>query len=518
MKLTDTTIEIRPRNKWEAIDLGLLLAHRHFAVLLISWCLVTLPIFALLTVCFWRAPLIPFFIWDIPLLPFIIFWWLKPIFDRIPLYILSNAVFGHTPSVKAALLFWLKSLKSSKTLSDLTIHRFNLTRSFDLAVKQLEGLTGGTRKKRLNNLYLTRPHAKLLTIIFINFEAILYTLLTSLIFMLVPDNNYIEQTSRWDTGFLINLPIWIVHLTCSLYVLVLIISEPLYVACGFCLYLNSRILLDGWDIEMAFRRLSQRLTKTLPTLVGIICLLLATSYSPPSKAEPKAITQAIELPNKVTDTPSTQPPSSLEQARKASQQQIKNILAAPPFFAEQEKTYYRWTKAPSSNFFSNLAGWFFEDIFKILIWAVVIVAILVVIWQYRNLLPLPNNRAKTPLPPKQLFGLVITPESLPTDVLAEFEILWQQNNTRHALSLLYRALLSHLVHQYHIPLKSSHTEGEIVKLTQPLQLPTVTHFTGQLTNQWLQLAYGHYQISNEQKEQLTKGWQLLLESTTEGIE
>jgi hypothetical protein len=34
---------------------------------------------------------------------------------------------------------------------------------------------------------------------------------------------------------------------------------PIYAAAGFTLYLNRRIELEGWDIELKFRRLTARL-------------------------------------------------------------------------------------------------------------------------------------------------------------------------------------------------------------------------------------------------------------------
>ena len=41
--------------------------------------------------------------------------------------------------------------------------------------------------------------------------------------------------------------------------LVLVVWEPIYVACGFSLYLNRRTVLEAWDIELVFRRMRQRL-------------------------------------------------------------------------------------------------------------------------------------------------------------------------------------------------------------------------------------------------------------------
>ena len=42
------------------------------------------------------------------------------------------------------------------------------------------------------------------------------------------------------------------------YALVILALEPFYVAAGFALYLNRRTLLEGWDIELALRRIAER--------------------------------------------------------------------------------------------------------------------------------------------------------------------------------------------------------------------------------------------------------------------
>ena len=39
------------------------------------------------------------------------------------------------------------------------------------------------------------------------------------------------------------------------------IVEPFYVACGFTLYLQRRTILEGWDIELRFRQLTERVEK-----------------------------------------------------------------------------------------------------------------------------------------------------------------------------------------------------------------------------------------------------------------
>lgn len=138
MRLTEACVAIRPRNPWEAIDLGILLARQHRRLLMTSWAMITLPIFALISGL----------LWDYPSMAVLLFWWLKPAFERLPLLILSQALFGATPSLKEALKAWPRALKP-QLLASLTWRRFSLSRSFYLPVQQLEGLNRLSRAQRI---------------------------------------------------------------------------------------------------------------------------------------------------------------------------------------------------------------------------------------------------------------------------------------------------------------------------------------------------------------------------------
>ena len=141
MRLSDATVAIRPRSSWEAMDLGVLMSQQHRRLLMTSWAIVTLPLFAMLTLL----------LWDSPSLAVLIFWWLKPAYERLPLYILSKALFGETPTLKQALREFPRLLKP-QLLASLTWRRLSLSRSFLLPVLQLEGLDGTARQQRLQVL------------------------------------------------------------------------------------------------------------------------------------------------------------------------------------------------------------------------------------------------------------------------------------------------------------------------------------------------------------------------------
>src|SRR5688500_20026036 len=66
--------------------------------------------------------------------------------------------------------------------------------------------------------------------------------------------------------------------------LVIFALEPFYVAAGFALYLNRRTLLEGWDIEVALRRIAQRHTAAF---VVVVLGIFAVATPPPAHAQEK---------------------------------------------------------------------------------------------------------------------------------------------------------------------------------------------------------------------------------------
>ncbi|HAQ27741.1 MAG TPA: DUF4129 domain-containing protein, partial [Pseudomonas sp.] len=138
MRLNETSMEIRPRSAWEALDLGCLLARRHAGLLMLSWAALTLPLFAVLSILTWQYPT----------LSLLLFWWLKPLYERLPLFILSHTLFGDTPTLGRSLRA-LPGVLRPQWLASVTWRRFSPTRSFDLPVLQLEGLSGAARRERL---------------------------------------------------------------------------------------------------------------------------------------------------------------------------------------------------------------------------------------------------------------------------------------------------------------------------------------------------------------------------------
>ena len=519
MRLTDANVAIRPRTAWEAMDLGVLLARRHLGLLMASWALVTLPIFAVLCALLWQYPT-----WAI-----LIFWWLKPAYERLPLYILSRALFGDAPSLKQALKA-LPGLLKPQLLASLTWRRFSPTRSFDLPVLQLEGLKGQARTQRLHVLAQRDSGAATwLTLVGMHLEIALWIGLCSLIYLLLPQQMAID----WDWQSLIDDDtlqwLWLEHLSNLFYALLLIFWEPIYVACGFSLYLNRRTILEGWDIELTFRRLRQRLTGSAYALLLGCALLLsqvpdsayaAASSSCPIPAQDPASPEAPRLLNQ---------PLTSQDSRIAALQ----ILDQPPF--ENRETVTRWrlgdeqTKDEAEdgkelaerleNLLKLIDDWsgmkaialFFEAV----LWALVIGLVGLLVWRYREWLSTFTRRIGLPQrekreAPQQLFGLEVAPQSLPDDVASSAQRLWNED-PRAALGLLYRALLSRLIHDRGLALKSAHTEAEVLNLVDGLDDPELNIFSQSLTRHWQNLAYGHRLPPDAARDSLCNDWRTLLD-------
>ena len=77
--------------------------------------------------------------------------------------------------------------------------------------------------------------------------------------------------------------------------------------------------------------------------------------------------------------------------------------------------------------------------------------------------------------------LDIRPESLPGDVGAAALALWERGEQRAALALLYRGLLSRLVHAHAVPIRASSTEGECLALAR---------YASRLVETWAAAVYG----------------------------
>lgn len=151
----------------------------------------------------------------------------------------------------------------------------------------------------------------------------------------------------------------------------------------------------------------------------------------------------------------------------------------------------------------GLAHWLGEA-GRLLVWALGFLAVAMLVVTLRHAWRVRAEAATgraAPLP-SHVRDLDIRPESLPTHIGPAARALWERGETRAALSLLYRGLLSRLVHVHGVPIRAASTEGECVALAQVRLSAPRGAYSAELIGAWQLAVYGDRQPTTEQVLQL----------------
>jgi hypothetical protein len=224
------------------------------------------------------------------------------------------------------------------------------------------------------------------------------------------------------------------------YAVAVLLLEPFYVAAGFGLYLNRRTLLEGWDIEVALRRIAERYA----TAASVLAVALFCVFSFPE----------------------------ISHAQKDPKKEAAEVLKSKDFGYERDAM--RWqSRNPDKPDKSERdpralwgIGYALARVAEVLLWGLAAAAVAYALWFLARMLPRGREPAPLPYrPPPALFGMELAPETLPPDVPTAAAGLAREGKLREALSLLYRGALSNLVHQRGVQLLPSHTEAEVLSLS-----------------------------------------------------
>ena len=418
-------------------------------------------------------------------------WWLKPLYDRAVLHVLSRAVFGDVPGPRQVLRSAREWLFTG-LLQSLTLHRLDLARSFNLPVRQLEGQSGREARARRSLLgKRARGNAVWLTVVWVHFEAVLLWSAGALSQLLLPAQ--LERQRGDEVPFFGGFFEWVTTATVGdglVFAAVWLLLEPFYVAAGFALYLNRRTLLEGWDIEVALRRIAERhAAAAVLVFMGLAFALV------PVTAEAQEKNPKTEIAEVLKEREFGYFRDTMQWKVRASDKE-----GGSGSFWE---TFFKWLfgdgKRKQEDTGSGI-GYALAKALQVLFWGLVVAAAAYLLWQALKLLP----RAVAPpreayRPPSALFGMELAPDTLPPDVAAAASALAREGRLREALSLLYRGALSELIHRRGVQLLASHTEGEAVRLAG------MPYFAA-LVEVWRACAYAKRELSASRVEELAAGY------------
>lgn len=510
MDLGQLSIRPRLRSRYEAMDLGFVIARQWWRSLFLAWLIPSGVVFLIASLLVGERQ------W----LTLLLVWWFKPLWDCAQLYIGSRQLFGESVSVGSAIRAMPGMLRAD-WFAWSTWRRFSPGRSFVMPVTALEKLTGKRRRQRIGVLDQREGGSSAwLTIACAHIEAIFAMGAAFLLMWLLPDSIGVEWYNT-------DGPLWWQVVTNVLGWLVMSVVAPFYTMAGFALYINRRIELEGWDIEIRFRALAQRFneakrekgTATLRSLVvlsaSLITALCLVTFEPAwaraSAPDPSGSLHHID--------------------QVESREMIQSVLAGDAF--HQQETQRGWrlksfddeeSEEPSDSWIVDFIQWLQEwnahqgqiqqgiaFLLEVLLWVILAVVIAYLLYFYRKRLGslvagIASGVAPKRSTPTVLAGMDVRPESLPDDVPASAQSLWQTGDHRAAMGLLYRASLSRLIHAFSVPLVAGHTEQECVDLVAVLPDNTLHDYMRCLTLDWQRLAYGHQVIEPQQFHALCQQW------------
>ena len=179
---------------------------------------------------------------------------------------------------------------------------------------------------------------------------------------------------------------------------------------------------------------------------------------------------------------------------------VKALKEDPNLGGAHKERILRWVNDKSHKvqhsaawigWISGLFAWFAQTS-RFLFWgAIAVLAGFLAIFLVRLLRELPRRTAADRFtPPTHVRDLDIRPESLPDDIGAAARQLWQDGQGRAALALLYRGLISRLVHVYEVPIRGSSTEGECLALAAPRLDESPQRYASRVISIWQLAVYG----------------------------
>lgn len=496
MKLDNITVEIRPRNSWEAIDIGFALARLWYPQLLLLWAATAFPTFL---VVLGVGLLLPgkTTTWAL-----VLFWLLKPFYEPPLIYWVSRAVFGERQSTRRILTRLYRRIAIHRLWS-VGKSRLSIFRSFTLPPVLLEGLGSRKKNERLALLKQGQEVAALLTFGCYFIEFILAYTLLIVFYLLIPEE------LRWiDFGDFVFTPG--TTLACVSYLLAAMVVAPLYVCGGFMMYISRRVDLEAWDLEIGFKRIRNRLglRKTgknlvVSVLLAFLCVQPVDSYGKNHGTYDRQQTKEI-VTEVLQDKDFGQEVTRYRWVAKE-----KESKQADTAWMRAIRDFFTWLGELIDSL-AKLLGGVATPVFQFLFWATIGGLVAYLLYRYAGLrkwLLRGRNSAETLRShPQVMFGLDIHPESLPDDIAAACWEFLGTGKKRQCLSLLYRASLSRLVEKHQLDIEPSTTELECCSLVDDDREQEEAGFFKELTGVWVLAAYGHISPRTSTCERLIAGW------------
>lgn len=485
MNLNSLTAEIRPRISWEAVDLGISLTRRDYGTILKSKLLVVWPVWIILILLLRNH-----FGW----LCFTLLW-INVLWERITLYYISRSLFGGSRKIKDFLKEWPKWL-FKRFFRSLFVTRLSASRSLFEPTTMLEDMYGALLSQRIRGLKSYSGHvgAKMGFIFMLCLHA-LWIQLVVVLYIMFPFLEFKELMLLLDAE---QAPPPEFFWTClASYLLVYTLLTPFYVGAGFGMYLNARTKMEGWDVELTFRKMANRISPAAIILfIGVIGL---SANAQEATKDPQIVIgevlkdDSFKIHTKTKKTRTYNNGGSGQSIKKPKEN--KRLRTS-----KTRKQKNRSSKGLNLEGF-NLAifGWII--LATVAIYAIYLIAKSIIDRAGRDKAP------ETPTVAKTVMGMDVDQKSIPKDLISQARELWDAGKARESIALLYRGGLSWLIYTGNVPIKESDTELDCyIRSSDHLDDPQRIEYLKTLTDTWINIAYGKEPPSNQTMTLLFSQW------------
>jgi hypothetical protein len=401
-------------------------------------------------------------------LSWLILWLLKPLFDRIILHIISIRFFESGADLKRLFHDMGKSLRRGLP-GDLLWRRFSPLRSAMMPVRVLEpqkksGKETSKRKKLLKEGGI--DYCFLLTLWGVALEIALLT--GEVLF-------YIIIEDLFSIGLLYNFDVTYVHVEVLLFTawcINYILVETIYVCMGFSLYINSRINVEGWDIEIMFRSFAEKIKNKRINGVLIIffvfCMFLPNNISAADWEFEKA---DGDVPLEI----------------------LKDIQNSPEFGGEEDSWGIRLKKpinldyAPDFNVnpFLEKLRLIFANILRFILIVLITALAVILLFYVRRLVYERNMSGKGPSV-KILHGI---PAENPDELLQKAKACFEQNNLRMAWGYCTAAVIISWSAFRGLVFPPNATENDCADMVRQTGNSEEAKNFCKIINHWINIAY-----------------------------
>ncbi len=502
MQLDKLQLALRPRPAGQALDLGYALLRAHAGTTYAVWLALWLPLIGICgALAVWQKSYYLLFL--------LLAWWLRTFPERAPLFVLSRRVFGEDVTWREALRAWPSQLGGG-AFSMLTWRRpLAPARSLYAPIWQLEGARGKTanERRRVIGRNGTSGSAIWFGICCCFFELVLGVGFIGFLSIFLGNENSVNPFLL--IGYFIRgqVPGDVqIALLFAAFTFAGAIIGPVFVAGGFTLYLNRRATLEAWDLEIALRQIKGPKLHGADAagrgMLGLLAacalgVLLVGAPGQTDAAEAADPEHPCSAPAWIKERDATRAPAQDAQ-QETARRELAQIYDSGDLRGYSCDRHLVWkgsaddtAKVGKPPVLPDLG--YIPDLLKIFVICLLIVGIAWLVYRFRDsfagiMLPRARRRAT------EVAGLDIRPESLPDDVPSQVLMLWRKGELRQALALLYRATISHLVHDDHLEINVGATEGDCSRLAERAarsNLLAAGRLSAMLlvTDLWLRAAY-----------------------------